>query len=92
MNIIYSKYNTHVENSYLLTTRQAIKEKVEEIIEYRNMTKRPVSRSTGSYIREWVGHNRLYNWNIARNHTKDVDLDENMSMFWEIVWLIIGGI
>ena len=92
MNISYSMTNTHVENSYLLTTRKAIKEQVEEIIDYRNVTKRLVTRSINSYVREWRGHNRLYNWNIARSHTKDVDLNENNSIFEELAWLIIGGI
>lgn len=99
MKIDYSVKNTHIENSYLITTRKAIKEEVEEIKSYREMTKRPVSRSTGSYIREWKGHNRLYKWNIKRDHTKDIDLEERITMrakvkgmFLEVVWLILGGI
>ena len=92
MTISYSMTNTHVENSYLLTTQKAIREQVKEILEYRNITKRPVTRSINSYVREWRGHNRLYKWDIARSHTKDVDLNENNSIFEEIIWLIIGGI
>ena len=99
LNISYSELNTHVENSYLLTTRQAIKEKVEEIIDYRNITKRPVSRSIGSYVREWKAHNKLYEKHYKIDHTKDVDLEERITtwqkikgIFMDLIWLIIGGI
>lgn len=92
MEVSYSPYNTKVLNSYLLTTKKAIREEVQWIKENREARGYIVSRTTNSYVREWKGHNRLYKWNILRNHTKDVDLDENMSLFWEIVWIILGGI
>lgn len=92
MEISYSQNNTQVKNSYLLSTKNAIREEVEEIIDYRKLTKRPVTRSVNSYVREWRGHNKLYKWNIARSHTKDVDLNENNNIIEELLWLILGGI
>lgn len=92
MEIEYSPHNTKVINSYLLTTKKAIKEEVEWIKENRIARCYVVSRTTNSYVREWKGHNRLYKWGIFRSHTKDVDLDENMSLFWEVIWFILGGI
>ena len=90
MQIVYSPNNTKVINSYLLSTRKAIKEEVEWIKENRIARNYKVSRTTNSYVREWLGHNRLYKWNIARSHTKDVDLNENQNIFEKIIWLIIG--
>lgn len=90
MQIIYSPNNTKVINSYLLSTRKAIKEEVEWIKENRIARHYKVNRTTNSYVREWLGHNRLYKWNIARSHTRDVDLNENQNIFEKIIWLIIG--
>lgn len=92
MEVNYSQNNTQVKNSYLLSTTKAIREEVEEIVDYRKMTKRPVTRSINSYVREWRGHNRLYKWGIARSHTRDVDLNENNNIIEELLWLILGGI
>ena len=92
MEIKYEPNNTKVINSFLLTTKKAIREEVEWIIENRLACGYEVSRTANSYIREWRGHNKLYKWNIARSHTRDVDLNENNSIIEEIIWLIIGGI
>lgn len=92
MEVNYSQNNTQVKNSYLLSTKNAIREEVEEIVDYRKITKRPVTRSINSYVREWRGHNRLYKWGIARSHTRDVDLNENNNIIEELLWLILGGV
>lgn len=90
--IDYHKENTHIENSYLLTTRKAIREEVETIIFVREAKRYPVRKHKSSYVNEWKGHNRLYNMGLFRNHTKDVDLQEKETIFEKIVWLILGGI
>lgn len=90
MQIIYSPNNTKIINSYLLSTRKAIKEEVEWIIENRKARNYKVSRTTNSYVREWLGHNRLYKWGYKRDHTKDVDLNENNGIFEEILWMILS--
>lgn len=95
----YSKDNTHVTNSYMLTSRNGIKKEVEWIIEARKLREYPVTRSVNSYIREWRGHNRLYKLGLYKSHTKDVDLEERITIlgkikgiFLEVVWFILGGI
>lgn len=90
MQIIYSPNNTKVINSYLLSTRKAIKEEVEWIKENRIARNYKVSRTTNSYVREWLGHNRLYRMGLFRSHTKDVDLQEPSSLLNELIWLILG--
>lgn len=60
------------------------------IKELRKARRYPVTRTTNSYVREWKGHNRLYNMGLFRNHTKDVDLEENISLWKELLWMILG--
>lgn len=95
----YSKDNTHVKNSYMLTTKKAIRDEVDWIILCRIARKLPVTRSVNSYVREWRGHNRLYKRGILPSHTKEVDLEEYIGVlgkikgiFLELVWLVLGGI
>ena len=33
-------------------------------------------RGVDSLCQEWMGHNLLYEWNILRSHTADVDFDD----------------
>ena len=87
--IIYSKDNTHVVDSYKV---KDINLEVMEIIRERNRRKLPVTRTFESYVREWKGHNNLYNIGLFRSHTASVDLNENNSIIEELIWLIIGGI
>lgn len=89
MNVIYSKYNTHIEDSYLIKDKREIEKELDYIIEVRKGMKYP-TRSINSYVNEWVGHNRLYERGIKQDHTKSVDLEEPQSLFWRIVWGIIG--
>lgn len=90
--IIYTKDNTKVIDSYKITDRNEIRKQVLWIIEERKIRKYPITRTVNSYIREWVGHNRLYELGIAKEHTKDVDLQEPSSLLNELIWLILGGI
>ena len=90
--IIYTKDNTKVIDSYKITDRNEIRKQVLWIIEERKIRKYPITRTVNSYVREWIGHNRLYEIGYKQDHTKDADLNENNSIIEEIIWLIIGGI
>jgi len=90
MKITYSKENTHVEDSYQIKLRKSIENEVEWIKSCREARKYPVTRTTNSYVREWKGHNNLYNLGLFTSHTKDVDLEENISIWKEIIWFILG--
>jgi len=99
MKIDYHKENTHIENSYLLTTRKAIREEVETIIFVREAKRYHIRKFKTSYVNEWVGHNRLYKIGYKQDHTKDVDLEERLTpkekikgIFMDLIWLVIGGI
>lgn len=92
MKITYTKDNTHVEDSYQIKLRKSIENEIDWIKSIRKARKLPVTRTNNSYVREWVGHNRLYRLGIRRDHTASVDLNENNSLFEELLWLILGGI
>lgn len=90
MKVSYTKENTHIEDSYQIKLKKSMENEIEWIKECRKARKYPVTRSTNSYVREWKGHNNLYNLGLFRSHTKDVDLNENNSIIEELIWLIIG--
>lgn len=89
MNVIYSKENTHVEDSYTVQDKKQIEIEVYWIREHRKGLRYPV-RTEKSYIQEWIGHNKLYNLGLFRSHTKDVDLEEKQKIIHRIIWWIIG--
>ena len=89
--ISYTPNNTHIKDSYRIKNIQIMKEYIYWIIEVRKSMKYPVTRSPESYLREWIGHNRLYEKGWFISHTKSVDLNENNSILEELIWHIIGS-
>ena len=63
---------------------------VDEIIKIRKENKFKVTRSKKSYVSEIKAHNRLYRLGYKRDHTKDVDMEENISKKNDILFRIIG--
>lgn len=92
LDINLTKENTHIGNSYIIKTKKSMENEIEYIKLRREARRYPVTRTTNSYVREWKGHNNLYNLHLFRKHTASVDLNENNSIIEEIIWLIIGGI
>ena len=90
--ISYSKENTRVENSYLIKSRLKISRAVSNIIKERERLGLPVTRDKKSYIREWVAHNRLYKLGLFKSHTKDVDMEEPIKWYYELIYWLIGGL
>ena len=86
MEIKYTKNCTKIYDSYKYNAHEV----VDEIMKSRYEIKLPITRDHMSYVRELKGHNRLYKLGIARNRTKDVDLEENQSKLWELIWRIVG--
>ena len=90
MKVSYSEKNTHIEDSYQIKLKKSMENEMDWIIASRKARKYPVTRTIESYVREWKGHNNLYNLGLFKSHTKDVDLNENNSIIEELIWLIIG--
>lgn len=83
----YTKENTHIENSYLATNLDL---EVSYMIRERHIRKLPVTRSFDSYVREWKAHNNLYKLGLFKSHTKDVDMEEPIKWYYELIYWIIG--
>ena len=84
MNISYLRDRTIIYNGGILCEKETIINYINEIVEYRELSKRTVKRTNNSYVREWLGKIRL--------HKKDIVLKEKNNILEELFWLIIGGI
>ena len=89
MEIIYSKYNTKVVDSYKLNDLE-IELVVDEIITDRKRKNLPVTRTRESYIAEIKAHNRLYKLGVQKDRTKDADLEENINVFRNLAYKFLG--
>lgn len=87
MNIEYNKKKTTIYDSYLMKN---VSKEVKEIIKERKEKGYKINRSLNSYIRETKAHNRLYKLGLFKKHTKNTDLEENIKLWKEIVYFIIG--
>ena len=87
MKVKYTKNKTTIYDSYLMKN---VSKEVKEIIEERLEKEYKTNRSLKSYIRETKSHNRLYKLGLFRSHTKNCDLEENIKLWKEIVYFIIG--
>lgn len=80
--------NYQVKDSYKITSIAEIKMQVIVLYDNGKLNK---SRSVMSYVKEWHAHNVLYKLGIAKERTKDVDLNDNESIFrrfcYTIIWL-----
>lgn len=87
MNIEYNKKKTTIYDSYLMKN---VSKEVKEIIKERKEKGYKTNRTLNSYIRETKAHNRLYKLGLFRKHTKNTDLEENIKLWKEIAYFIIG--
>ena len=87
MNIEYNKKKTTIYDSYLMKN---VSKEVKEIIKERKEKGYKTNRTLKSYIRETKAHNRLYKLGLFKKHTKNTDLEENIKLWKEIAYFIIG--
>lgn len=77
----------HIQDSYKIKTKKEMTEILNSFREQYPENYILKTRSNSSLIREWKGHNFLYELRLFRSHTKDVDLDDNtciilMTGYW----------
>ena len=89
MEIEYHEKYTKVYDGYKYTNSE-IKQAVKLIIEKRKELGLPITRTESSYVNEWITHNRLYKLGIEKNHTRDVDLEENIDTIRNFLYSIFG--
>ena len=77
----------HIKDSYKIQWTEDI---IRELNEYSSNGMLSLKhRNIKSYYREWVAHNWLYNHNLFKLHTKDVDLEYNFNPIMELgYWLL----
>ena len=104
LDINITKENTHIVNSYLITTKIVMRDEIDYTKMRREVMKYPITRSTESYVREWKGHNRLYNlgeWlkkiglftkfaKYLQDHAKDADLEEYLGIKGKIKGFLLS--
>lgn len=81
-----SQDNCHIINSYLITSIDIMKKFIEQLLCEAPFNARPVM----SYVDEWCAHNFLYDYKIAVDSTKDVDLDLHENIFRKFAYFILG--
>lgn len=87
MKVKYTKTLTIIYDSYLI---KDVAKEVRNIIKKRVDLDYITTRTMKSYIRETKAHNRMYKLHLFRKHTKNTDLEENIKLWKEIVYFIIG--
>ena len=87
MKITYKNKLTKIYNSYLLTDIPIV---IDEVIEKRKEKGFDINRSRRSYIAKTKAHNRMYKLGLFKKHTKNTDLEEDIKLWKEIVYRIIG--
>ena len=90
MKVRYLKGKTKIYDSYLIKNKD-VSERIDEILLTRKCIKNlPIKRSRRSYITETKAHNRMYKLGLFKSHTKNCDLEEDIKLWKEIVYRIIG--
>lgn len=89
MKITYTKTCTKIYDSYLIPNKE-LNKVVYKIIKERKTKGLPVTREVKSYVREIKAHNRLYKLGLFKSHTKDTDLEENITSSKEKIFMLIG--
>lgn len=69
--------NMKIRNSYLITDEKIRKEIIQILYNYEKNHPSKWNRSIKSMEKEWEAHNTLYYLNYKKDHTADVDLDNN---------------
>ena len=86
----YNKVYTRVDDSYKAKTKDVLRFvfKIRTLIFlYSGII---YKRNASSWAVEWVAHSRLYKLGLFKIHTKDVDFDEDESLFRRICYHIIA--
>lgn len=80
--------NIRIENSYTARSRKEIREVLGYIKYYYPGHLTFKNNSDRVLVAEWCVHNLLYNLNVLRSRTKDVDLNSNKTKLEKIAYLI----
>lgn len=85
-NIILSKNNIHIEDSYKCKHIKDMK----KILTYIKLQSTAWPRSTFGMINEWRAHNLLYSIGIYKSRTASVDFEANPKWYLSIVYFCLS--
>ena len=83
---IHSNNNATIFNSYKIKRYKHMKEVLECIDVYREKSCLPIWYQ----ICEWKTHNLLYDLNIKRDRTKDFDINDDISIWGKIGFVLLS--
>lgn len=87
--IICDKENTNISNSYIIKSIDDMLYIINEIkdrikLANENVSDYSINQNKWSIVRKWRAHNFLYALHIARNRTKDIDINNNIQWYTKI--------
>lgn len=83
----------HIQGSYQIKTkeeRKIILNYIHSLDEYKKLKAAGFTRTYESQLREWSGHNFLYNIGYKRHRTADVDIDQNSPFYKNFLYSIFS--
>lgn len=81
--------NTHILDSYLIRSKEAIRAYLQALREQSSPEMAVNRRDMESMVREWRSHNFFYWLHVFRSRTKDVDLELKQSWWRELFCRVV---
>ena len=84
--------NVHIRDSYKITDKKQMKDILGAIRSKATEMGYQYRRTNGSWLREWIAHNFLYERNYECARTGSVDLSEQETKFRLFCYIILSKI
>ena len=82
--------NTHILDSYLIRSKEAIRAYLQGLREQSTPEMAVNQRDLESMVREWRSHNFFYMIHVFRSRTKDVDLELHQTWIRELFCHVVN--
>ncbi|MBR5378296.1 MAG: hypothetical protein IK135_04170 [Bacteroidales bacterium] len=89
-NVIISPTNTHILNSYLVRSKEAMRAYLQNLRDTVSPEMAVNQRDIESQVREWRSHNLFYFLHVFRSRTKDVDLELTQTWYRELFCRVVS--
>jgi len=90
LKVLVSSKNIKIIDSYQISNREKMREILIKALEKATEEGYKTPRTLNALVKEWVSHNRLYNFYLFRSHTRDADFEANESRFRRFVYFFLG--
>ena len=88
--VILSPTNTHILDSYMVKTKEAMREYLTQLRKDVAPEMAVCQRDLESQVREWRSHNLFYFFHVFRSRTKDVDLELKQTWYRELFCRVVS--